>query len=225
MFHSCVCGFPFSGDDSLGECSGDGDENDSCVTDGSGDEGDADFSHAAFNYNRDSTGIDNPATPMSARSSRVGVDVQRHVGRTKVAKQRTADRRNSETVRQLQMELDIHGSLVPPPDVFVDGKETCGRSREDHYKFDDTLDYFWQHKKSLQTFKTKTMDTPKVMCAGCAQMMYKSGVHGTNDKHWIKVSKEFVSPAGQAFPFVTIITCECVALVGVYMQGSFPTLC
>ena len=77
--------FSFSGDDSLGECSGDGDENDSCVTDGSGDEGDADFSHAAFNYNRDSTGIDNPATPMSARSSRVGVDVQRHVGRTKVA--------------------------------------------------------------------------------------------------------------------------------------------
>ena len=192
--------FSFSGDDSLGECSGDGDENDSCVTDGSGDEGDADFSHAAFNYNRDSTGVDNSATPMVARSSRVGVDVQRHVGRTKVAKQRTADRSNSETVRQLQMELDVHGGLVPPPDVFVDGKETCGRTREDHYKFDDTLDYFWQHKKSLQTFKTKTMDTPKVMCAGCAQMMYKTGVRGANDKYWIKVSKEFVSPAGEAFP-------------------------
>ena len=100
--------FSFSGDDSLGECSGDGDENDSCVTDGSGDEGDAGFSHAAFNYNRDSTGVDNPATPMAATSSRVGVDVQQHVGRTKVAKQRTADRRNSETLRQLQMELDVH---------------------------------------------------------------------------------------------------------------------
>jgi len=137
---------------------------------------------------------------MAARSSRVGVNVQRHVGRTKVPKQRTTDQRNCETVRQLQMELDAHGGLVPPPDVFVDGKETCGRSREDHYKFDDTLDYFWQHKKSLQTFKTKTMDTPKVMCAGCAQMMYKTGVHGTSDKHWIKVSKEFVSPPGEAFP-------------------------
>ncbi len=83
-------------------------EDDSCVTDGSGDEGDAGFSHAAFNYNRDSTGVDNPATPMAATSSRVGVNVQRYVGRTKVAKQRTADRRNSETVRQLQMELDIY---------------------------------------------------------------------------------------------------------------------
>ncbi len=101
----------------------------------------------------------------------MGVNVQRHVDRMKVAKQRTADRRNGETVRQLQMELDVRGGLVAPPDVFVDGKETCGRTREDHYKFDDTLEYFWQHKKSLQTFKTKTTDTPKVICAGCAQMM------------------------------------------------------
>ena len=77
--------FSFSGDDSLGECSGDGDENDSCVMGGSSDEGDAGFSHAAFNYNLDWTGVDNPATPMAATSSRVGVDVQRHVGRTKVA--------------------------------------------------------------------------------------------------------------------------------------------
>ena len=60
------------------------------------------------------------------------------VMRMTVAKQRTAGQRNDETVRQLQMELDAHGGLVPPPNVFVDGKETCGRSREDHYVFDDT---------------------------------------------------------------------------------------
>ncbi len=46
---------------------GDGDENDSCVTDGSGDEGDASFSHADFNFSFDSIGVDNPATPMVAR--------------------------------------------------------------------------------------------------------------------------------------------------------------
>ena len=55
------------------------------------------------------------------------------VMRMTVAKQRTAGQRDDETVRQLQMELDAHGGLVPPSDVLVDGKETCGRSREDHY--------------------------------------------------------------------------------------------
>ncbi len=44
-----------------------------------------------------------------------------------MAKQRTAGQRNDETVRQLQMEVDAHEGLVPPPDVLVDGKETCGR--------------------------------------------------------------------------------------------------
>ena len=41
------------------------------------------------------------------------------VMRMTVAKQRTAGQRNDETVRQLQMELDAYGGLVPPPDVLV----------------------------------------------------------------------------------------------------------
>ena len=64
------------------------------------------------------------------------------VMRMTVAKQRTAGQRNDETVRQLQMELDIHGGLVPPPDVFVDGKETRGRSLGKIIAYSTTLGLF-----------------------------------------------------------------------------------
>ncbi len=60
-----------------------GDDNDSCITDGSGDEGDAEFSHAAFNHIIYSAGVDNPVTPMAARSSCLAVN---DVGRTKVTR-------------------------------------------------------------------------------------------------------------------------------------------
>ena len=68
------------------------------------------------------------------------------VMRMTVAKQRTAGQRDDETVRQLQMELDAHGGLVPPSNVFVDGKETCGWSREDHY-VSTTLGLFLARQK------------------------------------------------------------------------------
>ena len=96
------------------------------------------------------------------------------------------------------MELDAHGGLVSPPDVLVDGKETTVSGRS--LRIRRHLEYFWQDKKSLETFKTKVMDIPTVMCAECAQLMYKTEVRGANDRSWIKILKEFVSPAGQAFP-------------------------